>query len=104
MTGSGKRDAVDFFISYTQVDLRWAEWITWKLEEVGFTTFLQTRDIRPGNDFIHEMQRASTRSAHTIAVISPSYRDVRVRWDGVACSHRHGSKRGRAAADTSPSR
>ncbi len=28
----------DFFISYTQADRAWAEWIAWTLEEKGYTT------------------------------------------------------------------
>lgn len=38
----------DFFVSYTQADRQWAEWIAWELEEVGFTTVLQAWDFPPG--------------------------------------------------------
>jgi hypothetical protein len=38
----------DFFISYTQADRAWAEWIAWQLEEARYTTVLQAWDFAPG--------------------------------------------------------
>jgi len=63
----------DFFISYTGVNRPWAEWIAVELERAGYTTVSQALDFTPGNDFIHEMQVASTSAARTIAVLSPTY-------------------------------
>jgi TIR domain/NB-ARC domain len=63
----------DFFISYTQVNRPWAEWIAVQLEAAGYTTLLQAWDFRPGSDFLHEMQQATTSAGRTIAVLSPSY-------------------------------
>jgi TIR domain len=63
----------DFFISYTQVDRPWAEWIAWQLEEAGYTTVLQAWDFRPGSNFVLEMQRATVEAKRTIAVLSPDY-------------------------------
>jgi tetratricopeptide (TPR) repeat protein len=63
----------DFFISYTQVNRPWAEWIAVQLEAVGYTTLLQAWDFRPGSDFLHEMQQATTTAGRTIAVLSPAY-------------------------------
>jgi hypothetical protein len=68
-TAAGK----DLFVSYTGVDVAWAKWIAIELERAGYTTFLQVLDIRPGHDFVHEMQRASATAARTIAVLSPAY-------------------------------
>jgi TIR domain/NB-ARC domain len=65
--------SVDFFISYTGVDRRWAEWIAWQLEEVGYSTRLQAWDFAPGSDFVHEMQQGVTSAGRTIAVLSPEY-------------------------------
>jgi tetratricopeptide (TPR) repeat protein len=61
------------FISYTGVNRPWAEWIAVQLEATGYTTLLQAWDFRPGRDFIHEMQQATTTAARTIAVLSPAY-------------------------------
>jgi tetratricopeptide (TPR) repeat protein len=63
----------DFFISYTAVNRPWAEWIAVQLEAAGYTTVLQAWDIRPGSDFLHEMQQATSSAGRTIAVLSPAY-------------------------------
>lgn len=65
----------DFFISYTGVDKKWAEWIAFILEEVGFTTVVQVWDFRPGSNFVLEMQKASSTADRTIMVLSPDYLD-----------------------------
>jgi tetratricopeptide (TPR) repeat protein len=43
---------LNFFISYTQADRAWAEWIAWVLEEAGYTTMIQAWDFRPGTNFV----------------------------------------------------
>lgn len=63
----------DFFISYTGVDKKWAEWIAYILEEAGFSTILQAWDFRPGSNFVLEMQEASSAAERTIMVLSPDY-------------------------------
>jgi hypothetical protein len=63
----------DFFISYTGVNRSWAEWIAVQLEQAGYTTVLQAWDFRPGSDFLHEMQQATSTAGRTIAVLSPAY-------------------------------
>jgi tetratricopeptide (TPR) repeat protein len=63
----------DFFISYTAVNRPWAEWIAVQLEQSGYTTVLQAWDFRPGSDFIHQMQQATSTVRRTIAVLSPAY-------------------------------
>ena len=45
----------DFFVSYTGVDRRWAEWIAWELEAAGFTAKIQAWDFGAGSHFIVEM-------------------------------------------------
>ena len=65
--------ARDFFISYTGVNRPWAEWIAVELERAGYSTVLQAWDFRPGTDFLHEMQEATTSAQRTIAVLSPAY-------------------------------
>jgi hypothetical protein len=63
----------DFFISYTQADREWAEWIAWQLEESGYTVIIQSWDMVPGQNFTIMMEEASRRSRRTIALLSPSY-------------------------------
>jgi hypothetical protein len=63
----------DFFISYNSADLHWAEWITWTLEQAGYSAFLQEWDFRPGSNFVLEMQQAAQRADRLIAVLSPDY-------------------------------
>lgn len=63
----------DFFISYSQLDRAWAEWIAWILEEAGHKARIHVWDLRPGGNFAVEMQRAAVDSDRTIAVLSPDY-------------------------------
>jgi tetratricopeptide (TPR) repeat protein len=63
----------NFFISYTAADQSWAEWIASILEAAGFSVVIQAWDFRPGGNFVAEMQRATTGSERTIAVLSPDY-------------------------------
>jgi hypothetical protein len=65
--------AGDFFISYSQVDRKWAEWIAWSLEEAGFTTRIADRDFAPGTNFVLEMERALQESERTIIILSAAY-------------------------------
>lgn len=64
---------VDFFVSYASPDRDRAEWVARQLEEAGHTTVVQAWDFRPGHDFVHLMQVATTTAARTIAVASPDY-------------------------------
>jgi len=63
----------DFFISYTQADRGWAEWIAWVLEAAGFTAKIQAWDFGAGSHFISEMHKAAAEAERTIAVLSPEY-------------------------------
>jgi len=63
----------DFFISYNKADRARAEWIASQFDEGGYTVFLQAWDIRPGSNFVLEMQRAASEAERTIAVLSPDY-------------------------------
>ena len=44
-----------------------------QLETAGYITVLQAWDFRPGSDFLHQMQQATTLAGRTIAVLSPAY-------------------------------
>jgi TIR domain len=63
----------DFFVSYTGSDQDWAEWISFILEEKGFSTIIQAWDFRPGSNFVIEMQNAAVAASRTIMVLSPDY-------------------------------
>jgi len=69
----GTSPQLDFFISYTAVNRSWAEWIAVQLEQVGYTTKLQSWDFAAGTDFVHGMQEAGSAAARTVAVLSPAY-------------------------------
>jgi hypothetical protein len=63
----------DVFVSYTNADEAWAEWIAWVLEEAGIAAVFQKWDFRPGGNFVLDMQRAAAAAERTIAVLSPDY-------------------------------
>jgi WD40 repeat protein len=65
--------ALDFFISYTPADEKWAVWIAATLENEGFRTMLQAWDFKLGGNFIDDMDRGLTESTLVIAVLSPRY-------------------------------
>jgi hypothetical protein len=63
----------DFFISYTEADRAWAEWIAWALEEDEHHILVRAWDSGPGSDRVRDL-RAGTRDAtRTIAVLSSDY-------------------------------
>jgi hypothetical protein len=71
--GAGTAGAVDFFVSYTAGDQRWAEWIAWQLEEAGYRTLIQAWDFGAGSQFVHQMHRAAGQARRTVVVLSPAY-------------------------------
>ena len=89
--------AVDFFVSYTGADRAWAEWIAWQLEAAGYTTLLQAWDFRPGGDFLHQMQQA-TSSAQLRWRCCPGLLRLPVRGGRMARGVREGPHRGARAA------
>lgn len=69
----GGADRWDFFVSYTQVDQGWAEWVAWQLEDAGYRTLIQAWDSRAGDNWAARMQEGIERADRTIAVLSPAY-------------------------------
>ncbi len=51
--------AGDFFIGCTSADRDPADWIARELEVAGYTTLIQAWDIRPGMNFLREMQKGA---------------------------------------------
>jgi hypothetical protein len=62
----------DFFVSYTQADRAWAEWLAWELEAAGYTTVLQAWDMPAGTAFVHAMDQAVRTTRHVLLVLSPA--------------------------------
>jgi hypothetical protein len=71
--GDNHRARWDFFVSYTQADRAWAEWIAWILEEDGHKVLVQAWDFVPGGNWIQNMNAGTRDAARTIAVLSPDY-------------------------------
>ena len=61
-----------FFISYTQADRSWAEWIGWQLEEEKFSVILQAWDFAPGINFLESMDKALKTAERTLLVLTPA--------------------------------
>ena len=72
-----------FFVSYTSADKAWAEWVGWILEENGQRVVMQAWDFRPGSNFVIEMQRAASKGARTIAILSADYLEFEIRCAGM---------------------
>jgi uncharacterized protein YukJ len=77
-TAANEQPAADdgkpaFFVSYTQADRRWAEWIAWQLEAAGYRVVIQAWDFAGGTNFVIQMDKAAKTAARTIAVLSPAY-------------------------------
>jgi hypothetical protein len=68
-----ERRGWDFFISYTQRDRQWAEWIAWELEESGYRVLVQAWDFVAGSNWIQGMQQGVEKAERTIAVLSSDY-------------------------------
>lgn len=73
MAKSARKTTKDFFISYTHLDRKWAEWIAKVLESDKHTTILQSWDFGPGSNFVVEMQEALLRCRRVLLVYSPAY-------------------------------
>ena len=66
-------DQWDFFVSYTQADRAWAEWVAWTLEEAGYRVLVQAWDFVPGSNWVQRMQDGVAGAARTVVVLSPDY-------------------------------
>src|SRR5215207_1215935 len=63
----------DFFVSYTQADRAWAEWIGWLLEEGGYRVLIQAWDFVAGSNWVNSMHEGAVRAKRTVAVLSGAY-------------------------------
>ncbi|WP_322762120.1 TIR domain-containing protein, partial [Frankia sp. Cr2] len=74
---------LDFFISYSGADGRWASWIAWQLETAGYRTMIQKWDFVPGTNFLDFIDRGVSEAAAVIAVLSHRYQSspwTRLEW------------------------
>lgn len=92
----GGGGAQRFFVSYTGVDVGWAEWVAWTLEAAGHETLIQAWDFGPGSHFVGEMQRALSGDRRTVAVLSAAYLEsafASEEWQAVWAANPDGAKR-----------
>ncbi len=71
--GQGRLVEWDFFVSYTQADRAWAEWIAWEVEREGYRVLIQAWDMVPGANWVNSVQEGVQGAARTIAVLSGEY-------------------------------
>jgi hypothetical protein len=69
----GESRPLDFFVSYTPADVRWATWIAWQLEDAGYTTLIQAWDFVPGTQFMELMDHGLRTAKVVVAVLSHRY-------------------------------
>jgi tetratricopeptide (TPR) repeat protein len=76
MTKSAGGEAVwDFFVSYSEADRAWAEWVSWQLEDDGHKVLVQAWDVVAGVSWVHQMHEVVQRAERTVVVLSPRYLD-----------------------------
>jgi hypothetical protein len=61
----------EFFLSFTNADRPWAEWLLVELDAAGYSTVSQLRDFVAGGNIPLDMDRAARRAARTLGVLSP---------------------------------
>ncbi|MFD3515139.1 TIR domain-containing protein [Streptomyces sp. NPDC058657] len=69
----GGAGELDFFISYSPADEKWAAWIARTLEDAGYSTLVQAWDFVAGTNFIDFMDRGVSQSAAVVAILSRHY-------------------------------
>ena len=87
----------DFFISYTQADRAWAEWVAWQLEAAGYRCIIQAWDFALGANFVVRMDEALTDAGRTLLILTPEAlrsRYVREEWTSALSQERLGTGAG----------
>jgi hypothetical protein len=72
-TRNRQTEAWDIFISYTEVDRAWSEWIAWQLEDAGYRVLIQAWDFVAGTNWQLKMDEGVRHSRKTLAVLSRAY-------------------------------
>jgi len=63
---------LDYFVSFGGPDEAWADWVAYVLEDEGFSVLVQSRDMLPGQNIVHQTQ-LGVLAKHTIMIMSPDY-------------------------------
>ncbi|MBL7498620.1 TIR domain-containing protein [Frankia sp. CNm7] len=58
------------FVSYTQVDRAWAEWVAWWVEQAGYEVRVQAWHAVPGTNWVSWTWQAARDAQHTLLVVS----------------------------------
>lgn len=94
--GDARPGGWDFFVSYTQADRSWAEWVAWVLEEDGYRVLVQAWDFVPGSNWIQGMQAGTAQAERTITVLSDAYLESQygsAEWQAAWASDPSGAQR-----------
>jgi len=86
----------DFFVSYTQTDHVWAEWIAWQLHDAGYQVLIQAWYTVAGSNWVVQLQEGILRSERTVAVLSEDYLNsahVQSEWEAAHAADPHGFAR-----------
>src|SRR5258708_2971726 len=69
---SEARTQIDVFLSYTDADQAWAEWMAAQLVETGASAFVRSQDIRPGQNKILALDQALQSHQRALLLLSPA--------------------------------
>jgi MinD-like ATPase involved in chromosome partitioning or flagellar assembly/tetratricopeptide (TPR) repeat protein len=86
----------DIFISYTEQDRIWAEWVAFVLRQGGYRVVLQGGSFPAGADLFLEIERALANATCTVVILSPDYLDSRyaqASWDAALSRDPTGEQR-----------
>jgi hypothetical protein len=70
--GDDSRAGWDFFVSHTQADRAWAEWIAWILAEDDHRVLVQAWDFVPRSNWV-QGRRAGARDAARTGALGRSW-------------------------------
>jgi hypothetical protein len=74
-TGDVVGDRSDFFVSHAGADRAWAEWVSWQLQQAGYTVELDVWDWAVGRNFVTAISDALDRCDRVVALFSAAYFD-----------------------------
>ncbi len=73
---------LNVFVSYPTVDAPLAQKLSKALEDRGLSTSIHTRDLQPGQDFVHAIDNALRRADAVVFVVEPDQQaDRRVQYE-----------------------
>ncbi len=60
----------DFFVSYAREDEKWADWVAFQVERLGYTITLDLWDFTPGVNYIQQISSALESCAKVLLILS----------------------------------